>query len=382
MRIHVALLFLIALPQRTPTGGAITKYVPPVPTPASFISDPSGVVASADHAALDAHIGRVQSAGLGDIAVAILPSIGDYSANQVAVEIFRTWKVGSVAAIGSARRDVGVLILIVPKELAPNHRGECWIATGTGAEGILTDATTGAICRDSVIPHLRTKAYAAAVEAGVAGVEARLSADQGLAAANASASAISQTAQSQSLAFTEPSSRVPFMFGGIGIIALLASLVGAQRWRRHHRRKCPRCGRMMQLLDEVADNVRLNHGQDVEEQLGSVDYDVWECECGQTTVLPHRAWFSRYSECRECHHRTASHTRTVLISATTVMSGLAEDAFECSACGATWTQQIPLPQLPNPSSSSGGGSSGGGGGGGSSFGGSGSTSGGGGGGSY
>ncbi|MEO8337904.1 MAG: TPM domain-containing protein, partial [bacterium] len=111
MRIHAALLFALALPQRTPVGGAITKYVPPVPTPTSFISDARGVLTSDAHAALDAHIGTVQRAGRGDIAVAILPSIGDYSPNQVAVEIYRTWRVGSVAAIGSAQRDVGVLIL-------------------------------------------------------------------------------------------------------------------------------------------------------------------------------------------------------------------------------------------------------------------------------
>ncbi|MDQ2664794.1 MAG: TPM domain-containing protein [Gemmatimonadota bacterium] len=381
MRIRFALVLALALPQRTPVGGVITKYVPPVPTPASFISDARGVLASDAHTALDAHIGSVQKAGLGDIAVAILPSIGDYSANQVAVEIYRTWKVGSVAAIGSARRDAGVLILMVPKELAPSHRGECWIETGTGVEGIIVDATAGSICRDSIIPHLRAKAYAAAVEAGVSGVEARLRADQGLAVAGAPAGLHSPIVQSKALAPTAPSSRLPFVFGGFGLVALLASIVGALEWRRSHRRKCPRCGRMMRRLDEAADKAKLDHGQDVEEQLGSVDYDVWECECGQTTVLPYRAWFSKYVECPVCHRRAVSHERTVLVPATTMTSGLAEDAFECKACGTSWTQQIQLPQIPVPSvSSSGGGDSSGGGG--SSFGGSGSTSGGGGGGSY
>src|SRR3954465_7106583 len=156
---RVLLLFALATPQTTPSGGAIAKYVPPVPTPSSFISDEKHVLPADAHATLDARIKAVQSAGRGDIAVAILPSIGDYSPNQVAVEIYRTWKVGSMANIGSAHRNVGVLLLIVPKELAPNHRGECWINTGTGAEGILTDATVGTICRDSIIPHLRNRDY-------------------------------------------------------------------------------------------------------------------------------------------------------------------------------------------------------------------------------
>src|SRR5205807_59893 len=133
------------------------------------------------HAALDARITTIQRAGLGDIAVAILPTIGDYSANQVSVEIYRTWRVGSVANVGSAHRNVGVLILIVPKELAPNHRGACWINTGTGTEGIITDATAGAICRDSIVPHLRDKDYAGAVGAGIAAVESKLRGDSALA---------------------------------------------------------------------------------------------------------------------------------------------------------------------------------------------------------
>ncbi len=334
------------------------------------------------HVTLDAHITAVQHAGFGDIAVAILPSIGDYAPVQVAVEIYRTWKVGSVAAIGSARRDVGVLILIVPKELAPNHRGECWIETGTGAEGIITDATAGAICRDSIVPHLRAKEYAEAVEAGVSGVEARLKGDVGLETA---AARVDATPQQPLVSTPAPDSRdaIPYVLGGSGVIAALLAVL--LRWARYRRRKCPRCGRWMRRLDEDADDAGLDHGQQVEEQLGSVDYDVWKCECGETTVLPHKAWFSSYAECQSCHRRAASHERTVRTHATTLTSGLAEDVFSCKACGASWTQRVTLPRIVESTASSVASSGGGGGGGdsgGGSFGGSSSTSGGGGGSSY
>src|SRR4051812_27531354 len=100
-----AVLLAVALWQTTPSGGAIARFVPPIPTPSSFISDERSVLDDARHRALDARITAFQRAGLGDIAVAILPSIGSYSPQQVAVEIYRTWKVGSVAAIGNAHRD-------------------------------------------------------------------------------------------------------------------------------------------------------------------------------------------------------------------------------------------------------------------------------------
>lgn len=376
---RLVLLLALAVAQATPTGGAITKFVPPVPTPASFISDQAGVLTSDAHAALDARITGIQREGLGDIAVAILPSIGDYSPNQVAVEIYRTWRVGSMAAIGSAHRDVGALILIVPKELAPNHRGECWINTGLGAEGIITDATAGAICRDSIIPHLRDKDYARALDAGIGAVASALRSDAGLAAAPA---AEHPSPSSHDAEPAEPG-KMPFVLGGIG--AFVAALLGFIGWRRRRPLTCSRCGRPMRKLDESADDAKLDRGQVVEEQLGSVNYDVWTCECGETSVVPHRAWFSKYSECPGCHRRAASSERTVILPATTVSSGEAEDRFSCRACGSTWKQDVVLPQLVVVTSSSGGGSSGGGdggGGGGSSFGGSGATSGGGGGSSY
>lgn len=367
---------LVALPlaQTTPSGGAITKYVPPVPTPTSFISDQKAVLAVDARASLDARIAGIQQAGLGDIAVAILPSIGDYSANQVAVEIYRTWRVGSSAPIGSARRNVGVLLLIVPKELSPNGRGECWINTGLGAEGIITDASAGTICRDSIIPYLREEQYAGAVNAGIGGIEAKLRGDVGLAAG---AGAAEQRVAGSSRSF--PWVIVSSIVGGLA--SAIAAVFGVLRWRRYRPRVCARCGRKMRRLDERSDDASLDAGQVTEESIGSVDYDVWSCDCGERTMVPHEKRFSQYSACRECHRKTARSKRVTIKRATTRSTGLAEDRHTCKACGAAWSKQVVLPVIVPASSSSGGGG-GRSGGGGSSFGGSGSTSGGGGGSSY
>ena len=365
-----AALLAIALWQTTPSGGAIAKLVPAVPTPASFIADERSVLTAEQRRALDARITAFQQAGLGDIAVAILPSIGGYEPQQVAVEIYRTWKVGSVAAIGSAHRNVGVLMLIVPKELAPDKKGQCFILTGTGSEGIITDARAGAICRDSIIPHLRDKDYAGAIGAGIAAIDARMRSDAAIVAEPF---------------VQQPANRKRKTAIGLGVILgapllALVGIIGGIRHRRHRQRKCDQCGRGMGRLDEQADDAMLDRGQQLEEKLKSVDYDVWVCQCGQTKAIPYRKWFSKYSECRKCHRRTASSDYVVLSAATTLSTGMAEKRFTCQACGAKWTDTIVLPRIVESSSSSG--SSSGGGGGGSSFGGSGSTSGGGGGSSY
>lgn len=376
--IAFALALLLAGPSLTPpqtqtqVEEGLRKLVPPVPTPASFISDARHVLSDDAHAALDARIRELQAGGYGDIAIAIIPDIGDYSPNQVAVAIYRIWRVGSVANIGSAQRDVGALILIVPKELSPNKKGQCYIAPGTGAEGIITDAASGAICRDAIIPHLRERDYLAALTAGLDAISARLKGDEGLAtAATGDESPAPTTA--------DPNQWFHWWFIPGGIASMFAGIFGISRWRRNRPRKCPRCGRQMHRLGEAEDDAALEPGQIVEERLKSVDYDVWECQCGEHLVLPYRSLTSSYSQCRECHRRTAKAKRTVIQHATTSSSGLADDNYACKACGATWLVAVTLPMISTSSGSSG---SGGGGGGGSSFGGSGSSSGGGGGGSY
>ncbi|MDX2263169.1 MAG: TPM domain-containing protein [Gemmatimonadales bacterium] len=366
--LHLAFALLLALPQQS--GDGIQRIVPPVPTPASFVSDQANVLSDDAHALLDARIRELQAGGYGDIAVAILPDLGGYSPNEVSVAIYRAWRVGSVAEIGSARRNVGVLLLIVPKELSSTNRGECYILTGTGAEGIITDAASGTICREAIIPLLKTLNHGEALLAGVNAIAARLAADEGLAEANANGDDTSSGTSRSPL----PLLLIP---GGIG--ATFASIFGVRRWRRRRPRACPRCGLAMRRLAESEDDGHLEHGQQVEEKVKSVDYDVWACSCGERLILPYKKIFTSYSECRECHRRTAKAKRHTLRAATTSSTGSARDDFHCRACQARWEVLVTLPVISTSSSSSGGSS---GGGGGSSFGGSGSTSGGGGGGSY
>ncbi len=361
------------------TGG-VARFVPPSPAPNGFIADVPGVLQADAKAAVNARIQALQDSGYGDLGVAILPSIGDFPPFEVGLAIYRSWRVGRVEAIGSARRDLGVLLLIVPKELAPDHQGQCWITTGTGAEGIVTDAESGRICTERIVPFLKARDYGAALAAGVEGIAEQLHREAGL----------SDSARPAGRPITEPA-QAPT--GGIrwwhivgGVLLSGAGLAGIPFWRRRRPRRCPRCGRPMRRLDEARDDAALDPAQRIEERIRSVDYDVWTCECGETLILPFKAVFSSYHECPGCHHRTARITRRVVKQPTYAAKGLAQDTTSCKACPATSTREVVLPRRTPPSptstSSSGGGSSSGSSGGGSSFGGSGSSSGGGGGSSY
>ena len=51
-------------------------------------------------------------------------------------------------------------------------------------------------------------------------------------------------------------------------------------------------------LDEASDDAALSAGQQVEERLGSVDYDVWACPtCDERLVLAYGRWWSSIKGC-------------------------------------------------------------------------------------
>src|SRR6266487_116275 len=137
-----------------------------VPPPRGYVNDFAGVLDAPSVAHMDAVIAEVRDKTRGEIAVVTLPDIGDRPAADVALQIGRQWGVGAKGEAGDPRKNLGVVVLLVPQK---NHRpgtGQIFIATGRGAEGFLTDARVGRI-RDAMTPHLARGEYGAAIAHGV-----------------------------------------------------------------------------------------------------------------------------------------------------------------------------------------------------------------------
>jgi uncharacterized protein len=99
----------------------------------------------------------------GEIAIVTLPDLGGRDVADVALRIGREWKVGKVGAPGDPTRNAGAVILLVPKETASDNRGRCFVLTGQGTEGFITDATAGEICREAT-PAFMGRDYATGLE--------------------------------------------------------------------------------------------------------------------------------------------------------------------------------------------------------------------------
>ena len=131
-----------------------------IPAPVGLVNDFAHVIPAANASQIEQIANDVRTKSPGEIAVVTLPDIGDRAASDVALQIFRQWKVGRAGNPGDTTRNVGAVILIVPKESSSIHRGDCWVTTGYGAEGFITDADVGTICRQA-IPFFKAKQYGA-----------------------------------------------------------------------------------------------------------------------------------------------------------------------------------------------------------------------------
>jgi uncharacterized protein len=134
-----------------------------IPPPTGVVNDFAHLLDQATFDKITRIAEDVRTKSRGEIAVVTLSDIGNREAADVAMQIGRQWKVGKIGNPGDPTRNAGAVILLVPKETNSDGRGRCFISTGQGTEGFITDATAGDICREATPAYIR-KDYAAGLE--------------------------------------------------------------------------------------------------------------------------------------------------------------------------------------------------------------------------
>jgi uncharacterized protein len=102
------------------------------------------------------------------LVVATIPSLDGDTIEEAAVRIFQQW------GIGKKGDDRGLLFLVAIKER------KIRIEVGYGLEGIITDATAGAIRDQAMIPYLKKNDYGKGLYAGLAAAAQIIARDQGV----------------------------------------------------------------------------------------------------------------------------------------------------------------------------------------------------------
>jgi len=204
-----ALLFL-ALPAAAqtfpPNNGS------PVVDQANILSPAQELDLKSKAEALYAQSGRA-------FAVATVNSLEGYPVEDYAYRLGRAW------GLGQKKTDDGVLLLV-----APNER-KVFIATGYGAGGYLTDAMSGIIVRQDILPHFKQSPpdYGGGITAGADAVIKQMSLPPDQAQAN-----LAKAQQAQQARKDQSPGAIPVVFWFVIIIfmiSLFARGAGGRRYR-------------------------------------------------------------------------------------------------------------------------------------------------------
>lgn len=344
-----------------------------------YVSDPEGILTSEAVRDLDRKLATIWQTTSAEPVVVIIDSADTDDLDTYATDLFESWK------IGKKDKDNGLLILI------SRDQRRAVIRTGQGVEGLIPDAIASRIIRNVMAPRMKAEDYdggtIAAVDAvstvltdpaareelmskypnnGQAREDDDLTLDQFFKAYllfGIVITIILLVIYIYTLMSTRSDSahmrydkimrlRMPSLMlaiFGCGLPLLLWWIITVQLKRiRLRPRLCPHGHGRMDRLDEVTDNQYLTAPQNTEEELNSVDYDVWLCPvCHDTIVEPYVNRSSQYVQCELCHTRSARLVANQVLRKPTVTSeGIGARVFHCRHCNNNFNQTYSIAKLP------------------------------------
>ena len=367
-----------------------------------YVSDPNDYIDASSENRINRLLYELEQKSSVEVAVVVVPSIGEEIPKQFAVDLFELW------GIGKADTDNGLLILTVMDQ----RRTE--FEVGYGLEPVLTDAVCYRIGVNEIIPNFKNGNYGEGLINSVVRIRDFLDNP-----------AVIQEVYGTSIVYPKDNSYqwYHYLLFGYAIICMLMVLwyygvlfqtkiskedfydkynrvaelkLGCLivlfpfplffiskllKKRMQEYRTAPRYskvnGQLLHLKNEWTENEFLEAAQILEENLKSIRYDVWvTADHSDILILEYEGANSRkYSDCVKCSYKTYGKKSSKLLKAATYASqGERIDFYECRNCNYQDEKKIVLSKKVRASSSSssfssssgssssfGGGSSGGGG---------------------
>lgn len=343
-----------------------------------YVSDPERLLSDQTRRTVNSRLQALRDSTTAEVAVAIVPSIGDYSVEDFSEKVFTRW------GLGKKDKDNGVLLLI-----SPDSR-EVRIQTGYGTEGVLPDITCGRIIRDAVIPNMKEDCLDCAVDEATAMISKVMTDPE-------YADELRSGLSDNHSGFDEAPVSKEELAGFFGIVAVILWIIAgviyisrraktrrlpapsqkAQEWRssltllavlsaatlltalpfyllalyhycraRYGSHTCANCGGK---AVRVKGNEALRHltpSQQFEEKIGSVHYDVHHCEkCGNTEVTPYPVKNTKYTYCPHCGTRAYHYLgNRTLRQPTFNTEGEGVSQYRCDYCGQSDNKGFRIPK--------------------------------------
>ncbi|HWR32870.1 MAG TPA: TPM domain-containing protein, partial [Chitinophagaceae bacterium] len=132
----------------------IDKVIPKKPNPPKLVNDFTGTLTQYQVTALENKLVAYDDSTSNQIAVVIIPTTGDYSVEEVGLEIIRRW------GVGNKDKNNGIVLLI-----AKDDR-KLRIEVGYGLEGAIPDVTAKSIIENEIKPGFKEGNYYRGIDLG------------------------------------------------------------------------------------------------------------------------------------------------------------------------------------------------------------------------
>jgi uncharacterized protein len=130
-------------------SSSLQAQIPDRPNPPRLVNDLVGMLAPAEIQALEQKLVKLDKETGNQLAIVIVPTLGGMDRSEFAFELGQKW------GVGQKGKDNGIVMLIKPK-MSEQDRGQVFIATGYGLEGILPDAIVNRELIDGILlPYFR-----------------------------------------------------------------------------------------------------------------------------------------------------------------------------------------------------------------------------------
>jgi uncharacterized protein len=318
-------LSLVLLPVQVALAADIPK-----PPSGQWVVDLTSTLQADTVAQINEVAADIDRQGHGQLMVVLVDSVSGREPREFALELFNRWGIGNPGA------NDGALLFVSLQDRAAE------ILLGDDVDGSREIADSDDIMNQVIVPAFRDGNPSKALVEGSKGVQQLL--------------ASSYAWRRQGGSSESPPEQPWYSWVGIVLVGgcflspvvvpvfTLLWNIGMRVYRRRRSRRCFACQLPRRRLSEAEEDEHLSASDRAEEQLGSVDYDVWLCdECGDAQVLDNDTLFNRYVKCSKCTRRGSKHTSRTLVAATYSEGGLLEITERCALCRyeGTFTKATP-----------------------------------------
>ncbi len=145
-------LFLLVSP--------IFAEIPDRPNPPRLVNDYASLLKGNEYDQLEGTLEQFARETSTQIVVVIVEDLDGYDPSDYAFRLGEKW------GIGQKGKDNGIVILLKPKQ--GNSKGQIFIATGYGLEGVLPDAVVNStVVENEMIPHFKGNDYFRGLTSGI-----------------------------------------------------------------------------------------------------------------------------------------------------------------------------------------------------------------------